>query len=185
MTPAEIEDDAARPRAPEFVLTPFQELNGKGLAAIHRWYLRDLSAVGALMGEIRAGLAQPGELAPAVRGMPMARNLALFGTACGQQCRAITTHHQIEDFHLYPALERQRNPGLNAVLTRLRAEHRGLEGLIETLAVDADALAEDPAPARFDACAAGFAALDRAVRSHFRYEEDELGPALGYYEIRV
>ena len=37
MTPDEIEDDAARPRAPEFTLTPFQELNGKGLAAIHRW----------------------------------------------------------------------------------------------------------------------------------------------------
>ena len=86
MTPEEIEDEAARPRAPAFTLTPFQELNGRGLAAIHRWYLRDLSAVGALMGDIRAGLKQPGELAPAVRGMPMAQNLRLFGTACGASC---------------------------------------------------------------------------------------------------
>ena len=133
MTPEEIEDEAARPRAPAFTLTPFQELNGRGLAAIHRWYLRDLSAVGALMGDIRAGLKQPGELAPAVRGMPMAQNLRLFGTACGASCKAITTHHQIEDFHLYPQLEVQGNEGLNAVLARLRAEHRGLEHLIEQL----------------------------------------------------
>ena len=107
MTPEEIEDEAARPRAPAFTLSPFQELNGRGLAAIHRWYLRDLSAVGALMGDIRAGLRQP------------------------------------------------------------------------------DELALDPAPVRFEACAQGFAALDRAVRSHFRYEEAEIGPALGYYEVQV
>jgi hypothetical protein len=183
--PDEIDDEAARPKAPAFALTPFQELNGRGLAAIHRWYLRDLSAIGALMADIRAGLRQPGELAPAVRGMPMAQNLALFGTACGASCRAITTHHQIEDFHLYPQLEIQGNEALNAVLTRLRAEHRGLEYLIEVLAQAADELASDPSPARFDACARQFSALDRAVRSHFRYEEDELGPALGYYEVQV
>ena len=115
----------------------------------------------------------------------MAQNLRLFGTACGASCKAITTHHQIEDFHLYPQLEVQGNEGLNAVLARLRAEHRGLEHLIEVLAEAADELALDPAPARFDACAQGFAALDRAVRSHFRYEEDEIGPALGFYEVQV
>jgi len=180
-----IDAEAARPRAPAFTLPPFRKLSGRGRAAIHRLYLRDLSAVGALMGDIRAGLRRPGELAPAVRGMPMAQNLALFGTACGASCRAITTHHQIEDFHLYPQLEVQENEGLNAVLARLRAEHRGLEHLIEVLAEAADALALDPAPARFDACAQGFAALDRAVRSHFRYEENEIGPALGYYEVQV
>lgn len=185
MTPEEIDDEAARPRAPAFTLSPFQELNGRGLAAIHRWYLRDLSAIAALMGDIRAGLKQPGELAPAVRGMPMAQNLRLFGTACGASCQAITTHHQIEDFHLYPRLEAEENEGLNAVLARLRQEHRGLEHLIEVLAEAADALATDPSPARFDVCAQGFAALDRAVRSHFRYEEDEIGPALGYYEVQV
>jgi len=185
VTPEEIDDEAARPRAPAFTLTPFQELNGRGLAAIHRWYLRDLSAIAALMGDIRVGLAQPDELAPAVRGMPMAQNLAVFGTACGASCRAITTHHQIEDFHLYPQLEVQGNEGLNAVLFRLRQEHRGLEHLIEVLAQAADELASNPNPAQFDTCAREFSALDRAVRSHFRYEEDEIGPALGHYEVQV
>ena len=59
------------------------------------------------------------------------------------------------------------------------------QAAFEVLAQAADELALDPAPARFDACAQGFAALDRAVRSHFRYEEDEIGPALGFYEVQV
>ena len=181
----EIDDPAARPAAPSFDLDPMQELNGKGLAAIHRWYLRDMSAVAALMGDIRAGLADPAQLAPAVRGMPMARNLALFGTACGQQCLAITNHHQIEDGYLYPQLERQGNAALNAVLTRLRQEHRMLHDLIETLADAADRLAERPEPANFSACAEAFVQLDRAVRSHFRYEEDSIGPALGHYGVQL
>ena len=180
-----IDDPAARPPAPALTLDPMQELHGKGLATIHRWYLRDLSAVGALMADIRAGLAQPGELAPAVRGMPMAQNLALFGTACGQQCIAITNHHQIEDGWLYPQLAAHGNAALDAVLARLRAEHRALEALIEALAVAADALAADPAPAQFDACATRFAELDRAVRSHFRYEEDSIGPAIGFYNVPI
>ena len=47
------------------------------------------------------------------------------------------------------------------------------------------ALAVDPEAGNFDACERHFAALDAAVRSHFRYEEDSIGPALGYYEVRV
>ena len=180
-----IDDPVARPQAPGFDLNPMQELHGKGLAAIHRWYLRDMSAVGSLMGDIRNGLAAPGDLAPAVRGMPMAQNLALFGTACGQQCLAITNHHQIEDGWLYPQLESHENAPLNAVLARLRAEHRMLHDLIETLATAADGLAATPEPENFTACAVAFAALDRAVRSHFRYEEDSIGPAIGFYEVPV
>ena len=185
MTSGAIDDPGARPLAPGFTLTPFQELNGKGLGAIHRLYLRDMAAVGRLMGDIRAGLADPAALAPAVRAMPMAQNLALFGTACGAQCRAITTHHQIEDGYLYPQLEMHGDAALNAVLTRLRDEHRMLHAMIDTLAQAADALASDPVPSNFAACATGFAALDAAVRSHFRYEEDQIGPAIGFYEVPV
>ena len=179
------DDPAQRPAAPPFELDPMQELHGKGLARIHRWYLRDLSAVGRLMGDIRSGLAKPGDLAPAVRSMPMAQNLALFGTACGQQCLVITNHHQIEDGWLYPQLEAHRNTALNAVLARLRDEHKVLHGLIEVLAEAADRLSADPAADNFAACAEGFTALDAAVRSHFRYEEDSIGPAIGFYEVPV
>ena len=60
-----------------------------------------------------------------------------------------------------------------------------LHWLLDTLAQAADALASDPVPGNFAACATGFAALDAAVRSHFRYEEDQIGPAIGFYEVPV
>lgn len=174
-----------RPEAPALNLTPLQELNGRGLAAIHRWHLRQLSAIGHLMDEIAAGLADPARLAPAVRGMPMAQNLRLFGTACGHECQALATHHGIEDQYLFPDLSRHAENGLKAVLDRLAAEHLVIHELIEDLASAADRLAGEAEPGAFPACAAAFARLDSAVRSHFGYEEAQIGPALGFYEIRV
>ncbi|WP_299363887.1 hemerythrin domain-containing protein [uncultured Paracoccus sp.] len=186
LTPRDLMDDAARPKAPAFEnLNPLQELNGRGLAAIHRWYLRDLSAVGRLMAEIRDGMADPASLAPRVRDMQMAQNFRQFGTACGEQCRALTSHHQIEDGYLYPQLERHGNDPLNAVLTRLRAEHAVIHDLIIDLWDAAAALSEGVDRDDFHACATAFVALDQAVRSHFRYEETELAPALGFYDMRV
>lgn len=174
-----------RPEAPELTLTPLQELDGRGLAAIHRWYLRDITAIRHLMDEIAAGLADPARLAPAVRGMPIAQNLRLFGTACGRECQVLTTHHQIEDQHLFPALSRHADAGLQAVLDRLAAEHLVIHDLIEALAGAADRLAAAAAPDAFPACAEAFARLEAVVRSHFRYEETQIGPALGFHGIRV
>ena len=98
LTPEDVVEGRGRPEPPEIPgLTPMQALDGRGLAAIHRMYLRDLSGIEALMGDIRAGLREAGALAPAVRGLPMAQNLRVFGTACGQACAALTNHHMIED----------------------------------------------------------------------------------------
>lgn len=183
MTPEELEDDSVRPRAPQFPLTAAQQPKARHLAAIHRWYLRDLSAVARLMDGIVAGIGDPAVLAPTVRGMTLAENLRLAGTVCGVQCMALTNHHQIEDGFLYPALERHGNAGLNAVLARLRDEHVTIRNLIETLAGHADRLASGTDSAQFEACATAFAALDRAVRNHFRYEEDVIGPAIGFFDV--
>lgn len=182
---AAVVEGIGRPQAPELTLTPLQELDGRGLAAIHRWYLRDITGIRHLMDEIAAGLADPAQLAPTVRGMPMAQNLRLFGTACGQECQALTTHHQIEDQHLFPALSRHADAGLQAVLDRLMAEHGVLHDLIEALAEAAERLADSAAPDAFPACAEAHARLESAVRSHFGYEETQIGPALGFHGIRV
>lgn len=182
---ADVVEGTGRPLAPELTLTPLEELHGRGLAAIHRWHLRDVTAISNLMDEIAAGLADPGRLAPAVRGMPMAQNLRLFGTACGQECQVLTMHHQIEDQHLFPALAQHADTGLRAVLDRLAAEHLVIHDLIEALAEAADGLADTQTPDAFPACAEAFARLEAAVRSHFGYEEAQIGPALGFHGIRV
>ena len=49
----------------------------------------------------------------------------------------------------------------------------------------ADRLAWEADAAAFPACAAAFGRLEAAVRSHFGYEEGEIGPALGFHGIRV
>ena len=186
LTPGAVVAGTGRPEPPVLAgLTPLQALDGRGLEAIHRLYLRDLRAVGALMGDIRAGLADPAALAPAIRGMPMAENLALFGTACGAQCRALTVHHRLEDEGLFPAVAAAAGVSFAPLLARLAAEHRVIHDLIEDLAAAAAALAADTRPALFDACAQAFDRLDAVVRSHFRYEETRLAAPLGYYGIGV
>lgn len=185
LDPAAVVTGAGRPEAPPLTLTPLQELDGRGLAAIHRWHTREVTAIARLMDEIAAGLADPARLAPAVRGMPMAQNLRLFGTACGHECRALSVHHQIEDRSLFPALSHYADAGLQAVLDRLAAEHLVIHDLIEALADAADRLAEAASAEAFPDCAAAFARLEAAVRSHFGYEEAQIGPALGFHGIRV
>lgn len=182
---ADVVAGRGRPEAPALTLTPMQDLNGRGLAAIHRWHLQQITAISRLMDEIAAGLADPARLAPAVRGLPMAQNLRLFGTACGQECRALATHHAIEDQYLFPSLSGHAGAALQAVLDRLAAEHLVLHDLIEALAAAADRLAEAAEPDAFPDCGRAFAALEAAVRSHFGYEEAQIGPALGFYGIRV
>lgn len=174
-----------RPEPPAIEgLTPLQSLEGRGLAAIHRLYLRDLGGIEALMGDIRAGLKAPDALAPAVRGLPMAQNLRQFGTACGQACTALTTHHLIEDRWLFPAVAAEAE-GHDELIVRLMAEHEVIAAGMEALAEAADALATAPGPDRFAACAERFARLMAVVRSHFGYEETRLAPALGAHGISV
>ncbi|MCQ0970594.1 hemerythrin domain-containing protein [Paracoccus sp. TK19116] len=180
MTPEELEDDAARPKAPPVPgLTPLQEIEGKRLSMIHRMYRQELSAVARLMGDIRAGIATPDKLPSAIAGLSLTENLSLFGTVCGRECALLQNHHDIEEQWMFPSLAEGANAGLRAVIDRLIAEHKVIHALIGDLRLAADRLAEDGAPEAFADCSTVFNRLDRAIRSHFGYEEVELAPALG------
>lgn len=186
MTPDQLMDEAARPRAPDFPeLTPAQAAHGAHLAAIHDLYRAELAQVADLLARIRAGGAGPAALADALDGSRMARNLALFGTVCGRQCALLKNHHDIEERWMFPAIAEHASPGVQRVLDRLIAEHRLIHDLIRALHRAATALARDPTPGHLDACAAGFADLDRAIRSHFGYEETQLQAPLGAYGIPI
>ena len=53
--------------------------------------------------------------------------------------------------------------------------------LLERLYSDAVRLVQDPSGDAFDEAKATFESLERVVRSHFGYEEEELEEALGVY----
>ncbi|AUH34093.1 hemerythrin domain-containing protein [Paracoccus tegillarcae] len=180
MTPDELEDDDARPKAPPIPgLTPQQQSSGQYLAAIHRMHLGNLEGVGRLMAAIREGLADPASLAPALSEMPMTQNLAAFGTVCGRECTVLQGHHDIEEYSLFPALQRAASPALAAVIDRLIAEHELIHQQIQDLAEAAEMLAREPGPSSFAAVEAAYAPLHRSIRSHFGYEETQIGDALG------
>ncbi len=182
------------PEVPD--LTDAEAHAGSHLARVHQMYLRDLNQIEALMQAIREGRADPATLAPALRALPMAENLRLFGTVCGQACGALSNHHMIEDSSLFPHIERSAIDHAPLV-ARLRAEHKVIELALEHLAEKADALAqvqggegEGDAAAQaadtqavdqhaFESAAESYAELLAVLRSHFGYEETRLAPIMG------
>ncbi|MBM3604471.1 MAG: hypothetical protein FJX25_06875 [Alphaproteobacteria bacterium] len=186
MTPQELEDEAARPAPPAFAgLSPSQRAHGRRLAAIHDMYRAELAAVSELLTELRAGRGRPADLAARVSDTALARNLALFGTACGRDCALLQNHHDIEEQWMFPAVAARAGSPLAPVLERLVAEHKVIHRLIGELHDAAEALVSDPGPQAFDLCAERFDRLNRAIRSHFGYEETALEGALGAYRVPI
>lgn len=184
MTPVELEDDAARPLAPAYPgLTRAECLHGRRLTLIHDMYRKELSGVAALMIRIRDGGISPTRLAKAVGGMKMGRNLDLFGNLCGRQCALLQNHHDIEEQWMFPDLSAKADPVLQGVIDRLIAEHGVIHDLIGTLRQAAQDLLHDPSA--FRSCADAFAALERAIGSHFGYEETQLADALGALHVEI
>lgn len=186
MTPEDLEDEAARPAPPVYpAITPAERAHGRRLAAIHDMYRAELEAVARLLEAIRAGAGAAADLAPAVAGTQLARNMALFGTACGRDCALLRNHHDIEEQWMFPVLAERGGTGLAPVIARLRAEHAVIHALIDALHEAARDLATTPGAEGFARCAADFAALDRAIRSHFGYEEQALEEPLGALRVPI
>ncbi|WP_169308739.1 hemerythrin domain-containing protein [Paracoccus gahaiensis] len=186
MTLDELEDAAARPDPPAYpAISRAERAHGRRLAAIHDMYRAELDGVRDLLVRIRAGTAAPGVLAPAVTGTRLARNMAMFGTACGRDCALLQNHHDIEEQWMFPALSSAGGAALAPVIARLMAEHRLIHALIGDLAAAAGALVAAPDAGAFARCAEGFAALDRAIRSHFGYEERVLEEPLGALRVPI
>lgn len=186
MTPEDLDDAEARPVPPRYPsITRAERAHGRRLAAIHDMYRAELDGVAGLLSAIRAEMAAPGALVQAVGGMQMTRNFRLFGTACGRDCALLQNHHDIEENWMFPALAERGGTPLAPVIARLRAEHEVIHRLIEDLHGAARALRDAPSSSAFEDCAQRFAVLDRAIRSHFGYEETALEEPLGALGVPI
>ena len=179
-------EDGTRPGMPDLgtVSTP-QKQPGRHLAAIHRHYLMDLSRIAQALRRIEAGDAPPSDLEHIVLNAEMAQNFRAFGTLCGQECRVLTLHHDIEEQQIFPQLHARGSDAMRAVVDRLRAEHKVVHELLDRLAAVAHDLATAPTEANFTKAGAIFDKLCAVVKSHFHYEETTLEEALGVYGVMV
>jgi hypothetical protein len=67
------------------------------------------------------------------------------------------------------------------VIARLSQEHSVVHQLLEKLATNVADLWSDPSAEHFARTRETFEVLDKAIRSHFGYEQTELQEAIGYY----
>ena len=175
-------DEAARPSAPQIPdVTDAQRDAGRHLAVIHRHHLMEIARARAVYRHVVEGRENPAALQKALEGMDMVQNYRLFGNLCGRECRMLNFHHDAEEHHVFPTLERKGPTGLALVVAKLRAEHLVVHELLLRLQDAAQALETEPTEVQFAETAAVLDKLETVVRSHFGYEETELRDALGVY----
>lgn len=176
-------DDATRPRAPKLEgVTPPQREAGEHLRMIHDHLRDNMRVLRQLIERAAKGNVTAGEVAAETGSMAMLTNFRRFGTLCGQYCQFVHTHHSIEDQAIFPALS-AKGEAFRKVADRLRAEHVVVHELLMRLVTALNALVAEPGPDNFAAARELYEALERVLLSHLGYEEDEIGDALGYFEL--
>ncbi len=176
-------DDATRPLAPKLTgLTEAQRWPGRHLAMVHDHFRGDMATLRSLIERARGGEVSPAEVAAKADAMTMLGNYRQFGNLCGQHCQIINMHHSIEDEAIFPAL-REQGDAFRRVAERLEEEHVVVHALLERLVAAIGALSAMPGPSAFADCAAVYDMLEKVLLSHFGYEEDQIGDALGYFRI--
>ncbi|AEQ50622.1 hemerythrin domain-containing protein [Pelagibacterium halotolerans] len=178
-------DDATRPRAPKLEnLTPQQRAPGQHLKLIHDHLRENVKVLRTMIDDVMAGEKTAEEVEAEAEALTMVSNYRQFGNLCGQHCQTVHMHHSIEDAHIFPALS-EKGEAWKKVTDRLQAEHEIVHNLLVKLIAALNALVREPNAANFASATEINDALERVLLSHLGYEEDEIGDALGYFQIGV
>lgn len=178
-------DDATRPRAPKLTnLTPAQRAPGQHLKMIHDHLRKNMTVLRKMVDDVMAGEKTVAQVEAEAEALTMVSNYRQFGNLCGQHCHIVNTHHSIEDAYIFPALSEKGEAWKN-VTDRLVAEHEIVHALLVRLVDALNRLVRDPSGENFHAAREVNDALERVLLSHLGYEEEEIGDALGYFEIGV
>ncbi|MEV4458139.1 LLM class flavin-dependent oxidoreductase [Microbispora sp. NPDC049633] len=167
-------DEATRPRLPKrdiTALTPQQQANGRRLVLIHDHLRRELTQIRDALEQVAAGRSDAAALRSMINELTMRQNYWTLGTFCASYCRLLTTHHTIEDEHMFPMLASAQE-SLAPVVARLEQEHEVIAGVLTELDAALIAMIEDPD--RLDGVRDQVDLLSDVLLSHLRYEEEEL-----------
>lgn len=178
-------DDATRPAAPALEgLTEARKRPGNHLSMIHDHFRSNMRQLREMIGRAAEGEISATELKAEADKMELLQNYRQFGVLCGQHCQIIHHHHSIEDQAIFPVLG-SKSAAFKRVTDRLAAEHVIVHELLVRLIGAINELITAPGPDNFATVRELYDALEKVLLSHFGYEEDSIGDALGYYEVGV
>ena len=178
-------DDNTRPKADQLEITSDRQRDGgRHLKMIHDHFRDHMNLLRKVLDKVELGEATPEELRDQTEALPMLNNYRRFGNLCGQHCRIIEMHHTIEDQALFPILK-QKNNSLKLVVDRLIAEHEIVHELLVRLVDASNLLVRDPVPDNFASARELYESFEGVLLSHLGYEEEEIGDAIGFYDIGI
>ncbi|MCX4390965.1 LLM class flavin-dependent oxidoreductase [Micromonospora peucetia] len=168
-------DETTRPTGPApdpaRTYTPHDQAGAQHLVDVHDGLRAELTRLYDLVEQVGAGLVDAGTARSHINTMTIRQNKWTLGTYCESYCRAVTTHHTLEDRGIFPHL-RHGDARLAPVLDRLEQEHHAIHDVLERV---------DRALVAFVSVSDGMAELRAAVDllsdtllSHLAYEEREL-----------
>jgi hemerythrin-like domain-containing protein len=176
-------DGATRPHAPKLEgVTEAQREGGRHLRMIHDHLRENMRVLRGLIDRAAAGQVTAKQVAEKTADIAFVANFRRFGNLCGQHCQFVHGHHSLEDAMVFPALARQSD-GLRKVAERLQAEHGVIHELLLRLIDALELLAGHPTSENFASARIVYEAMERVLASHLGYEEEEIGDALGYYNL--
>jgi hypothetical protein len=176
-------DETERPPLVTYAdATPHARAAQAHLRAIHEHYRHGLALVVATAEEALAGRADAAEVREAIHAAGLTESYQRLSSYCGQLCVAVTQHHTIEDVVFQPQL-RAADPAMHATLDRIAHEHEVVHALLERVDRSARTFASDRE--HLDALTDELRHLRDLLESHFAYEEDAVGLALGVHGIGV
>ena len=168
-------DESTRPRASEPVddvaYDPRGREAGKHLIDVHDMLRSELDELRKILGQVRDGALEAGAARSALNDMAMRQNDWTLGAFCSRYCNGVARHHSLEDGSIFPHLAASE-PGLGAVIDRLRDEHLVIHDAIE--GVDAALVHHINNPGEYDPLQDAIDFLTDALLSHLSYEEHEL-----------
>lgn len=173
-----------RPTAPpsDAPITVTGRGNQELLLGIHNNLREEMGNLLDAVAQVSSGPTDIAAVRSQIQRLAMRQNFMSVGAFCSSYCRAVATHHTVEDLWVFPDL-RTSEPGLEAVLERLEAEHVSISGLLDEL--DQALVAMIGEPRRISDVQVAAERLSDSLLSHLAYEEEQLLGPIGRLAVQI
>jgi iron-sulfur cluster repair protein YtfE (RIC family) len=143
---------------------------------VHSMIRRDLDTVRVLAQRVASG-ADPQEVREEIAGLQTNSPLWKLRVNCLYYCRFVHSHHNAEDWLLFPALRRS-SPAMEPVVDKLEADHREVSGHLDEVEAACDGLVRDDNTSARDRVVVSLNTLAEQLLAHLAYEEEAVAPTL-------